>query len=148
MRTRRISAPAPLARRSRLVPILAALLTAGACGPGLADNGPRPALAATGAAAEPALEAGLRAVSALAELNGQALACQDAAAIRRAKALMLAHAPKTDRFGSLYEERTQLAFLAITRGERACADAGSLTNRLQAVADQLQQALPAGAATR
>lgn len=96
--------------------------------------------------AEDALEAALQAVRSLAQLNGQALACQDAAAARRAKALMLAHAPKTGRFGGAFEEGTQQAFLEQTRSAAACPEAAALARRLDVLAERLQAVLPAGKA--
>ena len=88
---------------------------------------------------------GLQAVSELAQLNGQALACQDLQAAQRAKGLMLAHAPKTARFGSTFEEGTQQSYLAQTRSDAACPDAATLSARLEAVAQRLQTSLPAKA---
>lgn len=91
-------------------------------------------------------EAGLRAVRALGTVNGQALACSEAALASRAKQLMLAHAPKTQRFGAAYEEATQEAFLAQTRPGAACPDATRLADTLNQLALQLAEALPVAAA--
>jgi hypothetical protein len=101
-------------------------------------------VAASAVAQEPAA-AGLRAISALAELNGQALACQDSAAARRAKALMLAHAPKTPRYGATFEEGTQQSYLATTRQGAPCPTADALAERLDVLQAQLQVALPVAA---
>ena len=60
------------------------------------------------------VEAGLAAVRQLGTLNGQALACAEKDAAAHAKLLMLAHAPKTQRFGTAYEEATQEGYLAQT----------------------------------
>lgn len=98
---------------------------------------PAPTLAASAA------EAGLQAIGALAQLNGQALACQDQPAARRAKGLMLAHAPKTARYGDAFDSGTQRAYLAQTRSEAPCPDGATLATRLDAVAQQLQASLPA-----
>jgi hypothetical protein len=87
-------------------------------------------------------EAGLAAVKALGSVNGQALACSEAALAARAKQLMLAHAPKTQRFGAAYEEATQEAFLAQTRAAGTCPDAMRLTDRLNQLALQLADTLP------
>ncbi|MDP2825186.1 MAG: hypothetical protein Q8O52_21200 [Sulfuritalea sp.] len=87
-------------------------------------------------------EAGLLAVKALGNANGQALACSQMQAAARAKSLMLAHAPKTPRFGAAYEEATQEAFIAQTRSGKACADATELTARLNQLALQLSETLP------
>lgn len=91
---------------------------------------------------------GLQAVAQLAQLNGQALACQDTAAARRAKALMLAHAPKTARYGAVFDDGTQQSFLALTRSRGDCPDSAALAARLDVVARRLEAALPAAAAAR
>jgi hypothetical protein len=89
------------------------------------------------------VEAGLVAVRQLGALNGQALACAEKDAAARAKLLMLAHAPKTARFGAAYEEATQEAFLAQTKASGTCPDARAFTGKLNDVAHRLQTALPA-----
>jgi hypothetical protein len=93
-------------------------------------------------AADADAEAGLAAVKALGSVNGQALACSEAALAARAKQLMLAHAPKTQRFGAAYEEATQEAFLAQTRAAGTCPDAMRITDRLNQLALQLADTLP------
>lgn len=90
-------------------------------------------------------EAGLAAVKALGGVNGQALACAQTKVAARAKELMLAHAPKTQRFGAAYEEATQEAFNAQTRSGHACASATELTARLNQLALQLADTLPVAA---
>lgn len=87
-------------------------------------------------------EAGLFVIKSLGSLNGQALACSEMRAAARAKSLMLAHAPKTQRFGTAYEEATQAAYLAQTRSSGACPEAASLTAQLNQLALQLQETLP------
>jgi len=95
------------------------------------------------------LEAAVSAVKQLGALNGQALACAEKAAAARAKVLMLAHSPKTARFGAVYEEATQEAFLAQTRASGTCPDAKGLDGKLNDAAQRLQKALPiAPAATK
>ena len=98
-------------------------------------------LSAAHAQADP----GLQAISDLAQLNGQALACQDLKTAGRAKNLMLAHAPKTTRFGNTFEEGTQQSYLAQTRSQSDCPDAATLSTRLDALAQRLQINLPAKA---
>lgn len=88
------------------------------------------------------LEAAVAAVKQLGVLNGQALACAEKAAAARAKMLMLAHSPKTARFGAAYEEATQEAFLAQTRASGTCPDAKSLDGKLNDAAQKLQATLP------
>lgn len=98
---------------------------------------------------EAADAAALRAVAELARLNGQALACRDVAAAQRAKAAMLAHAPKTPRYASAYEEGTQAAFVAQTRGDgAACPDAATLGERIEDTVRRLQVALAGPAHAR
>lgn len=86
---------------------------------------------------------GLQTVSELGSLNGQALACQELQSAQRAKRLMLAHAPKTQRFGSAFDEHTQRSFLAQTSGKGTCPDAAALSAQLNAIALKLQAHLPA-----
>jgi len=88
------------------------------------------------------IDAGLAAVAQLGALNGQALACADKDAAARAKTLMLAHAPKTQRFGTTYEEATQEGYLAQTRAAGGCPDAKTLAGRIDEVARRLGTALP------
>ncbi len=85
------------------------------------------------------------AVKTLGGINGQALACAETKLAARAKELMLAHAPKTQRFGAAYEEATQEAFLAQTRAANSCPASASLTDRLNRVALQLAETLPVAA---
>ena len=89
------------------------------------------------------VEAGLAAVRQLGTLNGQALACTDKDAAARTKALMLTHAPKTQRFGTAYEESTQESYLAQTRAATPCPDAKTLAGRIDDVAQRLRTTLPA-----
>ncbi len=88
-------------------------------------------------------EQGLTRVTELAQVNGQALACQDTDAVAKAKKLMLAHAPKTQRFGSAFEEATNASYLAQVRGTAPCLDAAVFAAKLDALAKQLQTELPA-----
>ena len=96
-------------------------------------------------AAHAQTESGLQVISDLAQLIGQALACQDLKSAGRAKSFMLAHAPKTARFGTAFEEGTQQGYLTQTRGKSACPDTAALSARLDALAQQLQINLPAKA---
>lgn len=87
-------------------------------------------------------EAALASVTQLARINGVALACQDMPVASRAKKLMLAHAPKTQRFGSAFEEATHGSYLTQTSGSAACPDSAALSAQLDTVAVQLQRTLP------
>lgn len=89
------------------------------------------------------VEAGLAAVRQLGILNGQALACADKDAAAHTRVLMLAHAPKTARFGTAYEEATQEGYLAQTRAAGACPEAKLLAGRIDEVAQGLRRTLPA-----
>lgn len=84
--------PAAITRQSRLAKIPCE-------GPALADDG----------------KAGLAVVKELGVLNQQALACSAKDAAAHAKLLMLAHTPKTPRFGAAYEEATHQSYLAQPR---------------------------------
>lgn len=86
---------------------------------------------------------GLVHVTELAQVNGQALACQDMETAAKAKKLMLAHAPKTPRFGSAFEEATNASYLAQVRGTAACPVAAAFASKLDALAKALQTDLPA-----
>lgn len=88
---------------------------------------------------------GLARVTELAQVNGQALACQDMDAIAKAKKLMLAHAPKTPRFGAAFEEATNASYLAQVRGTAPCPAAAAFASKLDALAKALQTDLPATA---
>jgi len=89
------------------------------------------------------VEAGLAAVRQLGTLNGQALACSEKDAAAHAKVLMLTHAPKTQRFGTAYEEATQEGYLAQTRAASACPDTRTFASRIDELAQRLKTALPA-----
>ena len=88
------------------------------------------------------VEAGLLAVSALGSLNGQALACSELKVAMRAKALMLAHAPKTQRFGDAYEDATKAAYAEQLRPDSTCPDSIQLTQRANELAFRLTDTLP------
>jgi hypothetical protein len=88
------------------------------------------------------VELGLTLVTELAQVNGVALACQDMTTAAQAKKLMLAHAPKTPRFGSAYEEATNASYLNQTRTAAACPDSVAVNSKLDALAKRLRDALP------
>lgn len=88
------------------------------------------------------VERGLALVTELAQVNGVALACQDMTSAAKAKKLMLAHAPKTPRFGTAYEETTNASYLNQVRSALACPDAGAVNVKLDALGKRLQDALP------
>jgi hypothetical protein len=92
-------------------------------------------------AADPAVAA-LAAVQDLGRLNGQALACADKDLAAWVKVLMLNHAPKTRAYGQAYEDGTQDAFAAHSRGT-PCPGRQASTARLDEVTQRLRTALPA-----
>ena len=100
------------------------------------------ALLVTPVHAQAPLELALQVVGELAQVNGQALACQELKIAARAKRLMITHAPKTARFGDAYEVGTQQSYSAQVNGAAACPDSTALTKRLDALAQRLQTALP------
>ena len=75
-------------------------------------------------------ELGLTLVTELAQVTGVALACQDMASAAKAKKLMLAHAPKTPRFGSAFEEGTHASYLNQTRTAAACPEAAAVASKV------------------
>lgn len=87
-------------------------------------------------------EAGLVVVTQLGGVNGTALACSDMKAAARARQLMLAHAPKTPRFGAAYEESTQAAFTTHTGSGKTCPSELELTDQLNRLALKLADTLP------
>lgn len=93
-------------------------------------------------AAHAQTDPGLQAVSDLAQVNGQALACQDMPTAQRAKGLMLQHAPKTARFGNAFEEGTHQSYLVQTRSSVPCPDTAAFSVRLDTIAQRLQTSLP------
>ncbi len=87
-------------------------------------------------------EAAISVIQALGSINGQALACAELSAAGRAKSLMLAHGPKTTRFGIAFDEATQAAYLAQTRDGGVCPAGLVLTDKLNQLAPQLDALLP------
>lgn len=93
--------------------------------------------------AQPETDLALQLVAELAKANGQALACQELKIAGRAKSLMMAHAPKTLRFGNAFDEATQQGFLTQINASTVCPSATVLSARLDVLAQQLQVNLPA-----
>lgn len=88
-------------------------------------------------------DAGLSALQDLGQLNGQALACSQMAVSGKAKSLMIRHAPKTRRYGEVFEEATNAAFLEQGKIEGGCPTATVFTARLSVLTARLQASLPA-----
>lgn len=123
----------------KLVQLAFSLLFAVSSAPSAGDTVPRSAGDITFAADA---EAGLLVVKSLGGVNGQALACAETKVAARAKELMLAHAPKTPRFGAAYEEATNEAFNAQTGSGKPCANATELVARVNELALRLGETLP------
>jgi len=87
--------------------------------------------------------AALSAIGDLGRLNGQALACGERGGAGQAKLLMIRHAPKTRRYGEVYEERTNQAFLAQGGDLASCPSAADFASRLDDLSRRLQSLLPA-----
>lgn len=87
-------------------------------------------------------EAGLAIIGDLGQLNGQALACGQTGAVAEAKTLVIQHAPKTRRYGEIFEEQTNAAFLSQGKGQQVCPTAADFAARLQSLSRRLQTALP------
>ena len=93
------------------------------------------------AVADPA--AGLAAIQDLGRVNGQALACGEMVTSSQSKQLMIRHAPKTRRYGELFEEATNAAFLHQGKDQDSCPQPAEFAARLSDLAGRLQAALPA-----
>ncbi|SDW81422.1 hypothetical protein [Thiocapsa roseopersicina] len=87
-------------------------------------------------------EVGFPEVRTLGTLNGQALACRQFDASSEAKALIIGYAPKTRRYGTLFETATNAAFLAATKDDAPCPTAADLAARLAESAEALKAVFP------
>jgi hypothetical protein len=96
----------------------------------------------TPAHAQTPLEIAMQTIGDLAQVNGRALACSELKSARRAKDLMVAHAPKTARFGNAYEEGTQQSYASQINTPAACPDSATFSAQLDALEKRLQIALP------
>lgn len=96
-------------------------------------------LAAAVLAAE---EPGLAVLEDLGRLNGQALACRQMPAAAQAKQLMIKHAPKTRRYGEVFEAATNTAFLKQGKEGDSCPESAAFSSQLAELAKRLQANLP------
>jgi len=87
-------------------------------------------------------DAGMAALQNLGQLNGQALACTQMAFSGKAKALMIKHAPKTRRYGEVFEEATNASFLEQGKALDRCPAPKEFDRRLSELAARLQTTLP------
>ncbi|QKS28623.1 MAG: hypothetical protein FAZ92_03917 [Accumulibacter sp.] len=101
-------------------------------------------LAGPAAADADGVAAVLAAIGDLGRLNGQALACSQMGTASQAKTLMIRHAPRTRRYGEVFEERTSEAFLAQGGDLTACPSAAEFSSRLDELSLRLQSLLPVG----
>jgi hypothetical protein len=102
-------------------------------------------LVATGLAfADPneSIDIGVTEVKTLGSLNGTALACRQYAASNEAKAMMIRYAPKTRRYGALFETATNAAFVAGSRDGAPCPTEADLLARLTESATALKAVFP------
>ncbi|KXB31507.1 hypothetical protein AT959_07560 [Dechloromonas denitrificans] len=89
-----------------------------------------------------AAEEGNTAISQLGEINGIALACQQAAIVSRARNAVQTTAPKTRANGEIFEEATSASYLQFGNGKKTCPDAATLAKRLGEAEKQLSAAFP------
>lgn len=95
------------------------------------------------ALAEADAAAGLAAIQALGQLNGQALACSQMAMSGQSKSLMIKHAPKTRNYGEVFEAATSAAYLEQGRDQDTCPKPVEFAARLSELSGRLQATLPA-----
>lgn len=97
-------------------------------------------------AANSPADAGLAEVRDLGRLNGQALACAYTETAAQIKAVIIKFAPKSRRYGAVFEEATNEAYLAQSSKDQAtCTDGPTLTQQVEEVSQRLQAAIPATA---
>jgi hypothetical protein len=105
-------------------------------------------LVATGLAfADPneSIDIGVTEVKTLGSLNGTALACRQYAASNEAKAMMIRYAPKTRRYGALFETATNAAFVAAAKDGAPCPTEADLFGLLAESETALQAVFPESA---
>ena len=76
-----------------------------------------------------AADSGNAAITALGEINGIALACEQPAIVSRARNAVTTTAPKTRANGEIFETATNTAYLAQGKGA-TCPDVATLVKRL------------------
>lgn len=77
----------------------------------------------------------------LGRLNGEALACGAHDAAARAKALVLAYAPKVRRYGAAYEQGTQEAFSTHVRESSTCRPEATVLGDIERAGVMIRLAL-------
>lgn len=89
-----------------------------------------------------AADEGSAAITAMGEINGVALACQQMAIASRARNAITSTAPKTRGNGELFEESTNASFLDFGKNQKNCPDTAALVNRLTDAEKRLSAAFP------
>lgn len=80
-------------------------------------------------------------VSALGQLNGIALACQQMALSARLREILINEAPKEREIGELYEQATQTAFLAQGQEGKSCPDSKAFAVQIDDARTTLRKSL-------
>lgn len=80
-------------------------------------------------------------VSTLGQLNGVALACQQMALSARLREILINEAPKEREIGELYEQATQISFLAQGQEGKTCPDSKSLVKQVDLARENLRRTL-------
>jgi hypothetical protein len=86
--------------------------------------------------------AGEAVVDALGRLNGVALQCQHFGEAKRIKQAMIAWAPKTIGYGTLFETATNSGFLAVSSSEGPCPAAEAMALRVDEAIAALRRQFP------
>lgn len=89
-----------------------------------------------------AADQGSAAISALGEINGIALACQQMAIVSRARNAITSTAPKTRGNGEIFETSTNASFLDFGNNKKTCPDSAALAQRLSDAEKALTAAFP------
>ena len=89
-----------------------------------------------------AADEGSAALSAMGEINGVALACQQMAIASRARNAITSTAPKTRVNGEIFETSTNASFLDFGKSKKACPDTASLVQRVTDAEKRLTTAFP------
>ncbi len=87
-------------------------------------------------------EAGEQAIRDLGALNGMALECGYIDQVRRMKKAIVAYAPKTRYYGSVFEESTNKGFMAFIEAKRPCPTEVTLEAKVEEAVSTLQKAFP------
>jgi hypothetical protein len=89
-----------------------------------------------------AADEGSAAITAMGEINGVALACQQMAIASRARNAITTTAPKTRGNGEIFEESTNASYLEFGNSKKTCPDTAILVQRLTDAEKRLAAAFP------